>query len=537
MSVETAVHIALTAAALSYVILSFREWGNTKLMLFGMCAILTLFTATGSLLTAVAQTASADLIGVKIKYTAAFIPPFYLFAIERLTGKKHSNIFYALFLVIPLISFLGVALFPYSTLVFSDFAFTRTGGGVTRNTIMAVVSLLYGIAVATASIVRLFRSVVKHGKWKVYHAVPFLLLMITGPVLINVSNYLQYTHRIDFDGIIHVILPMMMFLYSKTTFSSKISTVGRDHIVEHMQEAYVMLDPDGCFVDANAKALEFFPILKNFGHGTPIDGIDGLPSDIFAFETQTQLEAAKKTAPKNEGETEKETAKFGHALITEGNTVTHLCSINTVIRVNGKIVGTCVMVRDDTESQDIMEQMKYLAQRDSLMGIYNRRTFYEFAESEYNLYKRKGDNGAVIMIDLDKFKRINDTYGHAAGDTVLKAAAARITSRLRKTDICGRYGGEEIVIWLPDTSRKDAIEVAEELRVSIEQDSIEIPSAQNFRISITASFGVVACVNSLTDTTPPESLNTVSFQELVGFADKALYAAKQNGRNRVEIYD
>jgi diguanylate cyclase (GGDEF)-like protein len=129
---------------------------------------------------------------------------------------------------------------------------------------------------------------------------------------------------------------------------------------------------------------------------------------------------------------------------------------------------------------------------------------------------------SCLLLDLDRFKEVNDRYGHAAGDEVLAAVGDVLTTALRGSDFVGRYGGEELVVLLPDTDREGAVRVAEKLRASIE--AIE-PPAQVERL-ITASIGVAVL--------PDDALDAES---LLRMADRALYAAKADGRNRVRAVD
>jgi diguanylate cyclase (GGDEF)-like protein len=126
------------------------------------------------------------------------------------------------------------------------------------------------------------------------------------------------------------------------------------------------------------------------------------------------------------------------------------------------------------------------------------------------------------MIDLDHFKRINDTHGHRAGDAVLIAAARVCRSMLRDTDILGRYGGEEFAIIMPETNREEAHEVAERLRLAVAE--LVVPWG-DIALTITTSVGVAVVDNGA---------NTIA--ELLDHADQALYAAKRAGRNRVVVF-
>jgi diguanylate cyclase (GGDEF)-like protein len=164
-------------------------------------------------------------------------------------------------------------------------------------------------------------------------------------------------------------------------------------------------------------------------------------------------------------------------------------------------------------------QLKKLATRDGLTSEWNRRAIFQLLATELEQAKRKSGSVAVIMIDVDEFKRINDKYGHPVGDQVLREVARRLRSGTRASDQLGRYGGEEFLIILPNCGRLDAIARAEALRRTVERQSISV-GVQN--IDITCSFGVTGTKQDSYD-----------LQQLLREADAALYEAKQSGRNRV----
>lgn len=166
---------------------------------------------------------------------------------------------------------------------------------------------------------------------------------------------------------------------------------------------------------------------------------------------------------------------------------------------------------------------------DALTGFYNRRQLDERIKQEVAGAKRKHTPLCVIMTDIDFFKKVNDSYGHAAGDLVLKTVAKIMRSQLREYDIAGRYGGEEFVIILPQTKQDEAFMAAERLRHSVEKKVIDIEKVNtndNTKlVSVTISLGVYCCKP---DDKP---------EQLLMNADKALYEAKNNGRNQVVIYN
>ncbi|MBP3924050.1 GGDEF domain-containing protein [bacterium] len=170
----------------------------------------------------------------------------------------------------------------------------------------------------------------------------------------------------------------------------------------------------------------------------------------------------------------------------------------------------------------IYNQSKHLSITDELTGLFNRRHFEQNFEREFLRAKRYGSDLSIAIIDIDFFKKVNDTYGHLCGDYVLRETAYTIQDSFRKTDMVFRYGGEEFVVILTETSLESALIPLERLRKRIEAKNL-FYEGKNF--NITVSIGL----NS--DTSKFESAS-----EFLDAADKALYRAKENGRNRIETH-
>lgn len=187
----------------------------------------------------------------------------------------------------------------------------------------------------------------------------------------------------------------------------------------------------------------------------------------------------------------------------------------------GRFKQTHCVLHNITERKALERRLTHLATTDALTGLANRRHFIEQMTLALARQKRHETPTALLMIDLDWFKNVNDRYGHAIGDTVLKHASAVMASSLRRIDLLGRLGGEEFAILLPDTEADGAHEFAERLRQQIiSQPAHAGPDA----IPITLSIGVT-----------PFTARDEDIDAILARADRALYRAKDNGRNRVEL--
>jgi len=173
-------------------------------------------------------------------------------------------------------------------------------------------------------------------------------------------------------------------------------------------------------------------------------------------------------------------------------------------------------------SQQLAHKLAIQATVDSLTNIYNRRAFDEFAAKNILRAQRDQTPIAVILMDIDLFKQVNDKHGHQTGDAVLQEFSLRLTNNLREYDILARYGGEEFTLLLPDTCAKTAVTIAEKLRYVIAQPVFCLKDGKEF--TVTASFGVAA-----------NQGKTIDWQQLISAADQALYQAKAEGRNCVRL--
>ena len=176
-------------------------------------------------------------------------------------------------------------------------------------------------------------------------------------------------------------------------------------------------------------------------------------------------------------------------------------------------------ITDITPQKRLEEKLRELAMQDELTGLYNRRHFLELAESEIGRIRRTGAPLSVAMLDIDHFKRVNDFFGHAAGDNVLKELSRAMRETLRGSDVPARYGGEEFVVLLIDTTLEGAVAVTERLRERVGRNEVELGQGRVARVTVSAGVAELAQGERL--------------EALLERADIALYRAKAEGRDRI----
>jgi diguanylate cyclase (GGDEF)-like protein/PAS domain S-box-containing protein len=185
------------------------------------------------------------------------------------------------------------------------------------------------------------------------------------------------------------------------------------------------------------------------------------------------------------------------------------------------IQGLVVNLRDISERKRFVAELERLSETDALTDTLNRRGFLKLAEREFERARRSGQHLTFVMIDIDHFKGVNDTFGHAAGDMVLAMVAKRCREHVRSIDILSRFGGEEFILLLTDASVETAHKIVARLHAAVREG--RVPTIKG-DVSVTASFGIASV-----------DPNVVDLETGIRLADEALYEAKNSGRNCIKV--
>ncbi len=338
----------------------------------------------------------------------------------------------------------------------------------------------------------------------IYRAKVFFL--IAGSLVPYISNLLYLMNfgpaNIDLSPFAFII---MGFLYMMGLFKYdmlELFPVTYKQVFENIEEGVVVLDDNDQIINYNKAAVNIFEDLEEVKKGRLITvQFKDYPIILNDDEQEGIIEIKRKM-------------KINKYRLKKTKVY------NKKIQFAGKIL----VFNDITKEQKALKVLEKYATVDELTGLYNRRYFLEYCEEYIKNAKRYSNNASFILMDIDYFKRINDTYGHQAGDSVLKEIAYLCCESIRNNDIIGRYGGEEFAILLPDTKIQDAFKLTERLRKNIKQKKIK--ATDDSIVLLTASFGLYE-LNTETD----EKLSEVFMK-----ADRALYQAKEKGRDKIVVY-
>lgn len=442
----------------------------------------------------------------------SFLPPLWILFTARYANirwLKGKTAVIALF-SLSLVTLFGAATDPWFALRYSSVALDSSGPipviAFTWGPLYWV-HICYSLTAFTLGTVFLFRSMASCPRFFVGQ----LVFMLVGSCLPWV-NYVMYLSGVAPWGIDTI--PFSMFLsaacFGTAIFGYRIldvSPVARALVFETMIEGAIVTDPNGKIVDFNGAAAEAFPELSPRALSRTV-------GDVFGPEGTLTLCMGKRDA-----------GEFAFRRDVSGVVRSFVGKTVPVVDKTGVAVGRVCTFRDNTDSVLLVEKLQELATVDPLTRLYNRRYFLDQSERQLNRLARGEKPVSILMLDLDHFKKVNDSRGHAAGDEVLKGAAAAIASLVRCVDVVARYGGEEFACLLPETAAEGALLVANRICEKIRASNFRVDESRSISISISVGVRSVSAVG-FGDT----------IAKLLADADAALYGAKKGGRDRVVLW-
>jgi len=269
--------------------------------------------------------------------------------------------------------------------------------------------------------------------------------------------------------------------------------------MENIKEGFVLVDDKNNYLSSNPAARKMFPDISKLSKGESILSVTSWPEELKSIEND-----------------------FVEFSINNGEKTTYFkAGISPVFLEEKTFIARIFLFMDITDNVNLMKDLQKAAYVDSLTGIYNRKHFVELADAEIKRAVRMEQIIYVAMLDIDFFKRVNDTLGHDAGDIVLKEVASIIQKTIRSYDLFGRFGGEEFIILFTVMDKDEAYNMAERIRKNIEQNVINY---EDNKLKLTASIGLAQLVIDQ------------PLQSAIRNSDEALYKAKNSGRNQVKIF-
>jgi len=488
--------------ALAMLILGIYARSAPKSLYFTLLVLAIFILNTGYIFEVTADSLKTAFIAAQVEYFGGpFVAPLVLLFVCEYCGVKLRKRSVLLLMAIPFAACLMVLTWPLNGVYYESVVFSTDSvipHLVIKGSIFYYIFQIYSMILPLVAIAILIYFFPRKDRLFIRQSITFILAASL-PLCNIIFVFLLGVVNLDFDP-----LPMFMgitcmilgYSFLRLGFY-RVAPIAREQIVETMSDGFVIIDTQGIFIDANIAAKRILPQLANASAGTRMDEIS---------EVAWLCESADS---RNNDFSVQEDDAYRHYQLSE-----------TQIIEEGRVLGRCIMFFDITNTKQLLDEVSLLAERDTLTGLVNRRTFFNNGERLFEKLAASGSSGCMLMMDLDFFKDINDTYGHPKGDEVLKTVAEVLPSRLRNTDLIARYGGEEFCAFLPYITKNTALDIAEQLRNRVQE--LEF-SANGSVIRVTISIGLAIYDPSRHPT----------LEALLADADTALYAAKNEGRNRV----
>lgn len=506
----------ITLALALYALKKLRSNGSTAYILLMLSICIYSFGYAFELYN---STVEGIFLALKIEYLGIVaLPVFWVILAIKYTGhgKKLTPFIYFLITIIPAITIVLVFTNNYHHLYYSRLEINNGGPfpliAITKGIWYYITFVYNNIMILGGTVLFGFMMLRTTGTFRKQASIMFFSSLIpwVGYVLylMDLSPY-----GIDFSPFFLTITGPLFALALFRYGMFDITPIARDTVFEEMSDPVIVLDNSYRIADYNKSVLTTYPQFSNDVIGTVIDELI-TENRVLIDQIHSRNSDAVEVVIENENG-----SVYYHSSITE------------LYSSAKKKIGKIITFHDISVQKKMQRELHNLATIDKLTKLYNRRYFIKVSKNELKRARRYKRPVSFLLIDLDHFKKVNDIYGHQAGDEVLIHAAKIFAETLRDNDVVARYGDEEFTALLPEIDEAGAFQTAERLRTNLDALIITFKGS---KIHITASIGISTCLSeryAMTDK------NDILLEKLLSEADKALYIAKNNGRNRVVAYN
>jgi len=465
-----------------------------------------IFYLFGHLLELTSKNAPEAFTAVKVLYVGSYLATvFCFFFIADYCNVRIHPVFIKLPMVLAALAIIFTMwTTDYHKLIYIDYRLDTTYAHILSFTPGPLYSILHNYP---AACLLLAMVIVIHQlrKWNNRYRKQLLLLLlcISIPFIAETIYFITILaginpHHIYFTPHSVAIMSFCLYLNVIRLNIFEVISIATVTAMDHIREGFILVDENNNYLSANPVATHILPGITDLVKGESIFAADGWPIEV------QNLDSGSAEFSKN-----CENPKFYRA------------SVSPILAKNNSLMAKIILFSDITDNVNLLKELENAAYIDSLTGLYNRKHFIELASVDIERALRLNQSIYTAMLDLDFFKNVNDTYGHAAGDTVLKATAGIIRQTIRSYDLLGRYGGEEFLLLLTAIDAPEAHRLMERIRENMEHS---IVNYEGIEINITCSIGLARFLESDT------------LESSVKKADDALYVAKKSGRNQVKVY-
>ncbi len=493
----------------------FKMDGGRPFIFFMLCVFI---YSLGYMLELSGYSAESIFFSLKIEYIGIpFIPVFwFLFAFEYNKYKIKNVFLYASLFFIPVVTFILLYTNNYHHFYYSEFSIDTSGSFPVASVVKGIwyyVQFVYTQILSLVGVILFYTMARKTKGYRKKQANAIFLASII-PWCGNLTEQLGLSLQgIDMEPF-YLTLPIPVFAVGMTRLLMfNLAPIARAKVFETIRTSVLVFDKNFNLADFNPFASNVLPELTEDSIG------------LSAYEVLKKRKGFTDQI-KTMGDTPME-VEFQH----NDETIHFSVSATKLVSSCGKNLGVVVMLYDITENKCLLKRLHKMASFDALTQVYSRHFFMDSCMIEINRVSRFGGSLPFMLIDIDYFKKVNDTFGHIAGDLVLQTVTSTFRSVLRASDIVGRYGGEEFAILLPETDFEGARSLAERLRKEVKALTTFYDGNE---IKVTISIGI-ACYSTnecMEDINGNDILNV-----LIKTSDTALYKAKNMGRDQVQFVE